>query len=140
MQIESMCSQKTEQTTGITTSAHFLDLELTLHNNNLTITNVQKEDQVTFQPVQYIQEASNRPLSACYKVLIGLCKNLIYHNTTPQGLQKNLRRLLRKFCKHGFKRWKCIATLDRWVTKQQFAGAAFDVHSFWQKKKHTLRS
>jgi hypothetical protein len=83
-----------------------------------------------FQPVQYTQFMSYRPISQSYKSFCGLTYSAVLHNSTPSALIRTLRHYLQLFVRNGYQRRKCIRTILLYLESTEFPFTFFDLDHF----------
>ena len=100
LSIEPTCSKEN----GIVKATNFLDIETWLGPSGATYTTFAKESKLSFQPIQYVDPNSNRPLAACYNVAIGATYHALIHASSAKLAVKRLSTVMTTMKKRNFKK------------------------------------
>ena len=100
LSIEPTCSKEN----GVVKATNFLDIETWLSPSGATYTTFAKESKLSFQPIQYVDPNSNRPLAACYNVAIGATYHALLHASSAKLAVKRLSTVMATMKKRNFKK------------------------------------
>ena len=105
----------------------FLDIQsLLCWSGKLVTSIIRKEQKLPFQVVQYVHLESNRPVHACYNVLINLVLAVVWHCNTSGDFLAQIRHLVKVFMHHGFQRRMLVKVVSKTLHGRDFSAVKLD--------------
>lgn len=112
------CSLSDDPLSPVLCETGFLDIRsCLLSDGTLQVELIRKEKKLPIRVCQYVHADSNRPLSQCYNVIIGLVMSAVWHNTAPGPLLDDLVFLCKRFIENGHSKPRVIAKITAALKK-----------------------
>ena len=121
LSIEPTCSKEN----GVVRATNFLDIETWLSSSGATYTTFAKESKLNFEPIQYVDPNSNRPLAACYNVVIGATYHALLHASSPALAVKRLLTVMTTMKKRRFKKDRLRALVLKSIDSLSIPGLPY---------------
>jgi hypothetical protein len=111
-------------------SAHFLNAEFILNEENLQKFVYRKYDKrrgLPFLYTQYIKFRSNRAVHQAYSITVSQVLPILYISNTEPGALAEIQALISTMCANGFQKGRLIKIISNFLNKGTFPGIQVDV-------------
>lgn len=112
------------------TSAHFMNMQISILNEKDGLFRTHKFDKrrsLPFPYAQYLQFRSNRSISQSYKIVQSQAFPILYLSNNTHDVLNELELLLQVLTSNGFRRYKLIQLLTKFLRNGSFPALKFDL-------------
>jgi len=113
-------------------SAHFMNVEITVHENDPHGYNFRKYDKrrsLPFKYTQYIKFQSNRPIHQAYNIPISQVLPVLYISSTDSAATEEIITIIETMTNNGFKRDRLLRSIRRFLSNGPFPAVRIDIQN-----------
>jgi len=112
--------------------ANFMNLQISIDDNDSGLYSTQKYDKrrtLPFNYTQYIKFKSNRPIKQSYNISISQTVPILYISSTTEAAYREIMLLIHTLKGNGFLESRLIRTIRQFLCSNQFPGLKFDIQT-----------
>jgi hypothetical protein len=114
------------------TVAHFMNVEITVHETNPQAYSFRKYDKrrkLPFSYTQYIKFHSNRPIHQAYNIAISQVLPVLYISSTNSAATDEILAIIQTMTSNGFKRDRLLKNICRFLSNGPFPAVRVNIQN-----------